>query len=244
MNRYIIIEDDVNTVQVIKGIADKFPELEFVGSSNNVQDSIKLINENEIHLCFADVQLLDGTSFDIFSKIPNINFQIIFITAHESYAIKAIKMSALDYILKPINENELIETIENFLHKNEHKSSQIRLQNYINSHQTKPEHIIIASKEEYEILPIKDIEYLESDGCYTKFIFINQYTIVSSKPIGFYEEILEEYNFIRIHQQYLVNFNQIKSILKGQPLAIKLKSETILPVTRYNKSQLMKLFVH
>ncbi len=240
MINYVILEDDKNTVLVLRQFLESYKNLHYNGFSTSVDDSIKLLSEKEIDLCLADVRIVGGTTFDVFSRLNEINFQIIFITAYEEYALKAFKLSAIDYILKPISEEELKHAIDNYLN-NRYQSIDIkkRLNHFSDIQTQKEKKIVITTKDEYVIFPLKDISFLESEGCYTKF-YIKKDIIISSKPLGFYDQLLNDLNFLRIHHKYMVNIEHIKSILKGTPVFIKLIDDNILPVSKYSKTELLK----
>lgn len=215
MIKTLIIEDEFHAREGLKKMLKIIaPSIQIINETAYVTEAVKLIKTLQPELVFMDIELEDGTSFDILNQLEDINFNIIFTTAYNQYAIKAFKYSAIDYLLKPINPSELKAAIER-VHKhinydNEYQELLKVLQNNI---EHKNDTIVLKTTGERYIINLKDIIRLEADGSYTNFITINK-TIVISKNLKKYQTLLGS-DFVRVHQSHLINKKHVKSILKA-----------------------------
>src|SRR5690606_12453620 len=185
-------------------------------------------------LALMDIQLTDGTVFDVLKSLKDINFQIIFITAYNHFAIKAIKFGALDYLLKPLDENELQSALEKVREKQFDQSQQQQQLKIANQQIEKEElglddQIVLHTIEYLQVLQLKEIIYLKSEGSYTNFVLTGNRKIMVSKPLKYYQDLLPEKWFLRPHQSYLVNTTCIDRYIKTG--YIILKDTTQIPVS-------------
>jgi len=237
MTRAIIVEDEINVCNGLIALLEiHCPFIKIVHTAATVSESIARINETKPELVFLDIHLSDGSGFDVLKGIENKNIRVIFITAYSEYALKAIKFAAIDYILKPVIPDELIASvkrattlIEQDHHIHELNLQQISLQN---SHQSK---LVIKTKNEVFYLAIEDIIYCQSDINYTLFKLTSSKPILVSKTLKYYEDILKEHRFCRIHQSYLVNRQYARSLKNdslllsnGESLVISRKRKSIV----------------
>lgn len=195
-------------------------------------------------IVFLDVEMDDGTGFDLLSKIQQPGFQLIFTTAHNQYAIRAFRCSAIDYLLKPVDINEL----ENSLQKaatnisNTTLSRQMAvLLEHFNDKDNADKQIVLKDSEASYFIKVADILYCEAEGSYTKFHFRNDKPIIISKNLSTYEEILGHYKFIRTHHSYLVNPKRIKMYDKTDGGTLVLDSGHTVPVSHRKKDYVMQL---
>ena len=213
MIKAILIDDEAH---IRKDIRDKLTlhfaqDIAIVGEADSVQSSLKLIKDTKPNLILLDVHLQDGTGFDLLTKISNKKFEVIFITGFDNHAIKAIKVGALDYILKPIDIDEFKDAIEKAIKHNEtenHLEKLIEVSNEYFKGVTKKRVILKTLDTVYAIYE-DDIIYCRSEGNYTTFYTQQMKKIVVSKPLKKIEEILSETIFIRCHQSYIVNKNHV-----------------------------------
>jgi len=234
----IIIEDEINVREALKKMLSIIaPEIYIVAETAYVSKAIDLIQLHKPNLIFLDIELEDGTGFDILNQLEKINFNIIFTTAYNQHAIKAFKFSAIDYLLKPIDpldlENAIKRVTENIVNTKEHQELLKVLQN--NTDKKEPQ-IVLKTTEQRYIFKTKDIIRLEADGAYTLFVTQNNQIIVS-KNIKFYQNILDE-NFIRIHQSHLINKKHVKGV-KGYNII--LSNNDIVPISTRKKTDIIKL---
>jgi two-component system LytT family response regulator len=187
----------------------------------------------------------DGTGFDLLAQFETLKFKIIFITAYEEYAIKAFKFSALDYLLKPVNPQELIESIEKARRIIDFETLELKykafLANY-NSQAKTDKKLVLKTAESIHVIEVKDIVRLEADGSYTNIYVNDNRKIMVSKNLKEYEELLAEYNFFRAHHSHLVNLSYMQSFEKRDGGTIIMKDKSAIPVASRRKDDLMRLF--
>jgi two-component system, LytTR family, response regulator len=233
--RTIIIEDELLIRNMIVNYVKKNPHLEYIGDASTVSEGIVLVNACKPDLLLLDIQLKDGTSFEL---LENINFKtkVIFITAYQEFALKALKLGALDYILKPVDFNELNQIITKII-DDEPKTEQLQeTQNHFKGHGTK---IILKSIERMHIVNFDEIIYCQSNGSYTTFCLKDKKDIVMSKNIKEYENILPQTEFVRCHNSFIVNINQIDQITRDNELS--LKNGERIPISIRKKDKLIEM---
>ncbi len=219
-------------------LAETFPEAEILNSVGSVADARKLLNSESYDLIFLDIQLKDGIGFDLLDDIPAMT-KVVFITAYENYAIEAIRNGAFDYLLKPINVEELTNCIQRI-------RSIARIQEQIKSENSDLEiyqgKIGISSIDGIDYIDVEDIIFLKADGKYTEII-TKTGKIVSSKNLKMFSYILNEKIFVRVHHSYIVNISLISRFKKDDGMII-LKDGTSIPVSKSRKDYLLKRLVH
>ena len=243
MIRTLIIDDEKNVRLRIKDmIIENFPQITVVGEAEGVYSGLKAIEQLNPELVLLDVQMDDGNAFDLLKKSKPISFKIIFITAHQEYALKAIKFSALDYLLKPVSVEDLriaFEKVENQI------ITELKLQLSAlngNLHSAKDKTIVLRTSEKIYLLKVDNIIRCEADRSYTYFFVNEQKKHIVSHPLKEYEDILSDYGFIRTHKSHLINIAYIESFDKGVGGYIKMKDKTEIPVSRRKKNELLDHF--
>ncbi|ATL49936.1 DNA-binding response regulator [Chitinophaga caeni] len=243
MIKTIIIEDEPAIQKEIEWLVNQEEDLELVGTAGTVFSATELIRTQQPDLALMDIQLTDGTIFDVLQQLDDIPFQVIFITAYNHYAIKAIKLGALDYLLKPLDEKELQEALGKVRAKNFDPSTQqqqisvaeSRLKNEMLSLE---DPMVLHTLEYLQVLQLKEIIYLKSEGSYTNFILTGNRKIMVSKPLKYYQDLLPERWFLRPHQSYLVNTTLIDRYIKTG--YIILKDKTQIPVSVRKKEAVVQ----
>lgn len=243
MIRTLIIEDEPAVRKEIEFLVSQEEELNFLGAAASVKDALILIRTTNPELVLMDIQLTDGTAFDILGQLNEIKFKIIFITAYNHFAIKAIKYGSLDYLLKPLDENELKQAVEKMvLQRTDLALQDQKLQFIRSNHQpgerTMESRIVLTTQESLQVIQLKDIVYCQSEGGYTWFFLANGEKILISKPLKFYDELLPEDCFLRPHQSYLVNIMYVDKYLKVGDLILKDKTE--IPVSTRRKDHIVQ----
>ena len=238
----VIVDDDKKSSELIYNIiTSHFSEIE-LKTAHNVASGIKLINTFNPDIAFLDIDMPDGTGFDILKNIFNINFKIIFITGHEEHAVKAIKYSALDYILKPVIANELVKSVKNAVTQINKTNEQIKIETLLqNITQKKNKKIILNTSDNIYILDTDDIIYCKSDNNYTIFHTTDNKRITTSKTLKEYENILPEEFFVRVHRSFIVNSKQISKISKKNSGTIIMKDNSEIPYSVKKKDQLLSV---
>lgn len=245
----VLIDDDDNLREGMKLLLATYaPEIKVLGEANSVSSGVKLMEELEPEIVFLDIMMNDGTGFDILEqlnqKYGNISSHIIFVTAHEKFAIKAFRFSALDFLLKPVDPEDLqavVKKIKNITTKtSDYKHIELLLDN-ISKRNDSFKKIALSNSEGMHLFEIQDIIRCESEDNYTKFYFRNHKPLLISKTLKEYDELLNEHNFERIHQSHLINLNELKSYIKKDGGFVIMSDDSKLPVSQRKKDRLQEL---
>lgn len=242
MIKTIIIDDEYNASEFLEKMLKRyFPnKFHICKTCENIDDAVIAIEEHQPDLIFLDIQMPNKNGFELFKEIKEINFEVIFTTAHSEYAIDAIKRSALDYLLKPINYIDLLGAVNRFEQKNKKENQETQLSiliENIDSGDTSHKKIAIATETGFEFVKFNTIIYLEAQNNYTKFYLTNGTSITTSKTLKHFEEILPSELFFRIHKSYLVNMNFVKRFTKGDEQFVELITGQKLPVSIRKKDE-------
>lgn len=245
MYKAIIVDDIENArITLADDLRQYCPQIEIIGEANSVKTGIAAILEKKPDVVFLDIELGDGLGFDILEVISNIDFQVIFTTGLDSYGIKAIKFSALDYLLKPVNPDELVKAVnklEQFPKKDATRENiQLLLENL---REVKPMHkrIALNSADKVHMVNVADIIRCESQGSYTIFFLANKEQIVVTKNLKEYEMLLEEYAFVRVHHSHLINFAFMKEFVKKDGGYAVMADNSQVPVSFRKKNNLLEM---
>jgi two-component system LytT family response regulator len=235
----IIIDDEQDAVDFINSIiAEYCPSLEVVGKANSVTEAIPRITEKKPDLVFLDVEMPNGTGFDLLAHFPEKDFDVVFITAFNHYAIKAIKFSAVDYILKPININELIEAVDRVIKKRSAKPSQSNESLKIlmeNLRSSLPTRLAIPTAEGMEYLNPKDIIRIEADRSYSWFFITGNRKILVSKHLKEFQDLLSDRHFFRVHNSHLINLKYVRKFIRREGGYIEMQDGEQIPISRNRK---------
>ena len=232
----IIVDDEADAVGFITSIiAEYCPELEVTGKANNVSEGVREITSKKPDLVFLDVEMPNGTGFDLLAQFPEKDFEVVFITAFNHYAIKAIKFSAVDYILKPINITEFIEAVKRVVEKRKDKTShssdalKILMENLKTS---PPSRLAIPTSDGMEYLIPKDIIRIESDRSYSWFYITGGRKVLVSRHLKEFQDLLGERNFFRSHNSHLINLRFVKKYIRREGGYIEMQDGAQIPISR------------
>lgn len=249
MIKAILIDDDKNLREGMKGLLSRVaPNIAIIGEAESVETGVTAMIHLQPQVVFLDIQLIDGTGFDILERVAEtnkaINSNIVFITAHEEYAIKAFRFSALDFLLKPVDPEELkkvITKIEGVVEKkNDFSHIDLLLEN-IRKNVDNFKRIALSTAEGIHLFDISDIIRCEGADNYTKFYIQNSKPILISKTLKEYEELLSGNNFERIHQSHLINLNYLKSYIKRDGGYVIMKDGSSLPISQRKRDRLQQI---
>jgi|UniRef100_UPI00404A5568 two-component system LytT family response regulator len=233
MKKALIIDDEQRTRELIAKMITSFDlGIEAIPMGESVQSGIAAIAAIQPDLVFLDIQMPDGTGFDLLKAIPNKNFEVIFITAHEEFAIKAIKFSALDYILKPVDADELRSAIERALETLNDTKAEPQfeaLQHNIQPNQKR--RLVLKTQESVHVVELDQIIRCEADRNYTSFFLKNGKKILVSRTLKDYETLLTGHNFLRVQQSHLVNLDYVDRYDKGNGGAVVMKDGSEVPLS-------------
>ncbi len=245
----VLIDDDSNLREGMKVMLSSYaPEVKVLGEADAVSSGVKLIEALNPDIIFLDILINEGTGFDILEQLSakhgNISSNVIFITAHEKFAIKAFRFSALDFLLKPVDPEDLqeaVQKIKNVKNKdNDYRHIELLLEN-IGKKNDSFKKIALSNSEGIHLFEIKDIIRCESEDNYTKFYFRNHKPLLISKTLKEYEELLNEHRFERIHQSHLINLYDLKSYIKKDGGFVIMSDNSKLPVSQRKKEKLQEL---
>ncbi|MBL7703161.1 MAG: response regulator transcription factor [Ferruginibacter sp.] len=241
----IIIDDEQNNIENLSLLLEKHcPDIVVTATALSAVDAEKKIKELKPQLIFLDIQMPGRSGFQLLEEIPLPRPEIIFVTAYDEYAVQAFKFSAVDYLLKPLNVNDLKMAAEKAVERIKSKKQNLHLENmlhFLQKQQEKDEHrIALPSLKETRFVFTKEIVYCESSNNYTSFYLANGETIMVSKPIFEFADMLNEYGFLRCHQSYLVNKKYITSLVKEDGGYLLLANKKKVPVSRSKKDEIKK----
>lgn len=238
--RILVVDDHPDIRSDVELVIRRQPGFFVAGACGSVRDALQLIDQTKPDLLLLDINLTDGTGFDILEQTDNITFKVIFLTAYNQHAIRAIKFSAIDYLLKPLDETELRTALAKMLKVHGPSRQQVEIGQEQLKNSSGNHHIAVPSQQGVHIIEYTDIIYCLGENGYTTFILTQGRQINSSYYLKEYEEMLPSWQFVRPHQSYLVNRAYISSYLhKG---ALLLKDGTEIPVST-RKKDAVKLFL-
>jgi two-component system LytT family response regulator len=243
MIRTLIIDDEKGNREYIASLLhDHFPKVEVIGGADGVISGLKAIRSLSPDLVLLDIRLKEGDAFDILNQLQSIDFRIIFITAYEEYALQAIKFSALDYLLKPLNLSDMRLAIAK-AEKQITRDLNLQLAELKNNLQNiSNKRIVLRSADKIHVIPITDIIRCEANRNYADFYLTFNRKITVSQPIKHYEEMLVDNGFFRIHKSHIINLNFVETYVKGSTGYIELMDGSQLPVADRKKYELMQFF--
>lgn len=237
----IIVEDEKVSRDILRNYIQKYClNVELIGEASNITDGLDLINNNVLDLVFLDVEMPFGNGFDLLEKVENRTFETVFVTAYDQYAIEALNNHASYYLLKPISIDELIKAVTIVA---EIKERENELQNKILAPKTNgiSGKITIPHQDGFEVLNIDDIVFCKADDNYTVIHLANSKKLVS-KTLKYFEELLKEHSFARIHKSFLVNVNAIVKYKKGKGGSVVVSSGKEILVSSSKKANLLSYF--
>lgn len=230
MIKCLIVEDEIaGQEMLLRKLKIHFPECDVIAVIDNKEDAIDYLLNNELDLVFLDVQIKGGTGLEVLESIKQPEFESIFITAYDKYAIEALNSNASYYLLKPIHDREF-------------KKGMLAILDKIRTKNKKNAVILIPDKGNQIPVQLEDILYFESEGAYTS-IYFKEEKLLSSKNIGYYEKLLAENQFVRSHHSYLVNITKITRMIKGRSGVLIMSDGKEIPVAQRRLSEFLNYFI-
>jgi len=245
----ILIDDEKNSRDALqKKLQAHCPEIIIAAVCNNGIEGIAAINEHSPSIIFLDIEMPHMNGFAMLEQLHEKNFDVVFTTAYNQYAINAIRYGAFDYLVKPVDANELKAVVKRVAEKKQQNNTTERLNILLNHLQQPPtgrtKKITVATHEGLEIVSIENIIYLEAIGNYTQLYFTEQKPLLASKTLKEFEELLEGAGFFRIHNASLVNIVFIKKYIKGDGGQVQLINNIVLDVARRRKEELLEALIN
>ena len=239
-----IIDDEDNARFLLrKEVTNSYPDLEMkIHEAENVRSGLRLLQEKNIDVLFLDIELGDGTGFQILESLDNIDFTVIFVTAYNEFALKAFEFFAFGYLVKPFKKRELINVIDRYLDErvNTTKSSvKILSESILDKRINK---IILPDMDGFHVIHLSDVLYLRSDNNYSEFFLINGDRYLSTRTLKSYERILTGQEFFRCHRQYLINLEHVAGYSKNDGGYITMRTKEIIPIGRRKVAEFRRIF--
>lgn len=235
----VVVDDEIDSIKVLNhNLKEYCPDIHISGFCQTVEEAKKIIDDVKPDVVFLDIDLGENTSFDLLNLFEEITFNIIFVTAHENYALKALKYAALDYLLKPIDLKELTEAVKKLKNNSIHKDQLLILKNELIN--KKSDRIALNTGKSFEIVKIDDIILCQADENYI-WCTTTSSKMHINKSMREIEEILPEEKFFRIHKSFLINLNHIKSIHMKELAEVIMADDSVVPLAHKRKSEFYDL---
>lgn len=242
--RCIIIDDEANNIENLQGILTKWcRDVVIVASATNADDGIKVIRSEKPDLVFLDIQMPERNGFELLQEFPQIFFEVIFVTAFDQYGIQAIKFSALDYLLKPVDVSDVQQAIEKAKVKIAARQQNLNVENlldYIRRSQKESPKIALPTMQETRYIKVNEIVRCKAADNYTTVFIKDGSSVLVCKTLKEFTELLKPYGFERPHQSHLVNFQFVKSFLKQDNGMLLLDDGSKIPISRQNMDTIKK----
>lgn len=242
----LIVEDEQDSRETLRNYIGKYcKEIRIVKECQNIKEAQAAIKVHQPDLVFLDIEMPYGNAFDLLEQLDSIDFEIIFITAFDQYAVQAFKLSAAHYLLKPLNIEELINAVAkakiNIEKSQKINQSSILLENMaaLNTQQQK---VVLPLIDGFEVVKLSDILYCEAQDNFTCFYFVDNKKSLICRKLKFFENLLSNHRFCRIHRSYLINLEYVKRYLKGKGGSVILENEIEVPVANARKSAFLTQF--
>lgn len=244
MMKAVIIDDESDSRLILANYLAKYcPEVKVCGFGESVSTGKSVIHEHQPDIVFLDIEMPYGNGFDLLDSIENISFETVFVTAFDNYAIQALNQSAAYYLLKPINIDELVKAVEKIKQERSAENyahhTQVLLQNIRAGSQQK---IMLPTMEGFEIVTINTILFCEAEDNFTRFFLEGGTVLLICRTLKYFEDILREHRFLRIHRSYLINPDYVVRYNKGKGGSVTMKNNKELEISPNKKQEFLELF--
>ena len=240
--RAVIVEDEKASRDILRSYLKKYcPSVKVLGEASNVDEARVLIRKFELDLVFLDVEMPFGNAFDLLEKVGDISFETIFVTAYNHYAMEALNAHASYYLMKPLSIDELIKAVD---YVTEIKRKENALQNEVLTPTSKvvKGKITLPQQDGFDVIDTADILYCKADDNYTELYLTNNKRKVISITLKYFEDLLSENGFARVHKSYLVNINEVRKYVKGKGGSVVLSNGKQIMVSASKKANLLANF--
>jgi len=238
----IIVDDERHCREVLEHLLNRhFPDLKIIASCKDGPETLEVLTRESPDILFLDIEMPSMNGFELLEQSPRHDFDVIFTTAYNEYAIKAIKHSALDYLLKPVDKDELILAVQRAQDRKPRRSTDV-IKDFLENINVRkmPRRFAASTLEGLIMVNADDILYCESDSAYCKLVFVDGRSMLLSKTLKEVEEALQHEHFCRIHHSYLVNMDYLQKYIKGEGGEVILTNGVNLPVSRTRKQDFLK----
>jgi two-component system, LytTR family, response regulator len=246
MIKTVLVEDEKKSREVLQKMIEKHcPEIQLLGSASSVAEGVEMIRNLKPELVFLDIELTDGTGFDVLEKVQGQQFDVVFATAYDQYAIKAIKFSAIDYLLKPYDIDELKAAVKKIGERKAQASPNLdNIKFLLDNFKKQDENyskITLPTGNAYEIVQIKDIVHCEADGSYTNFYLADKRHFMVTQNLKHYEDILPSEKFLRVNHAHLINMDHVLRFLKEDSGYAIMSDGSKIEISRRKREQFLDI---
>lgn len=235
----IIVDDEKHSRETLKNLVEEFCDgIEVLSTASTVEEAVVQISTQNPDVVFLDIELQSGTGFDVLASLSNINFEVVFTTAFEQYAIKAVKFSSLDYLLKPIDLEELQLAVEKAKKIKDQAVYNRQLETLIfnlKQQQSNLNKLCLSTSDGFEFISVDEILYCKAEGSYTTFKLKNNNNFLVSKHLKEYETLLADQQFMRVHNSFLINLKEVKKYIKSDGGYILMNNDDPISISRNKK---------
>lgn len=237
----IIVEDEKNSREILRNYLTKYcPTVNLVGEAATIKEGLALIQGNNLDLVFLDVEMPFGNAFDLLDQLPNRDFETVFVTAYNQYAVEALNVHAAYYLMKPISIDELIKAVD-YVTEIREKEKAIGDRILTPKFKKVDGKITLPQQDGFQVLNVAEILYCKADDNYTE-LYLEKKKILVSKTLKYFEEALTEYAFARIHKSYLVNVNEVVQYRRGKGGSVVVSNGKEIMVSASKKKNLLSYF--
>jgi len=244
MIRTVLVDDEIDSIRVLQRLLEDYcPEVNIVGKADGVEMGVHVIQSAKPDLVFLDIEMTEGNAFDLLNQLQPVEFQVIFVTAFDNYAIRAFKYSAVDYLLKPIDIDDLLTALERVVRKMHGKTfvNQMETLLYnVETFQLTQQKMAVPTLTGLVFIPIKDIMRFQADGSYTTIYLTNAEQIVATRNIKEYEDLLPAAIFCRIHNSHIINLHKIQKYHKGRGGYVVMEDGTNIEVASRRREEFLQ----
>jgi len=244
MIRTVLVDDEIDSIRVLQRLLEDYcPEVSIVGKADGVEMGVHVIQSAKPDLVFLDIEMTEGNAFDLLNQLQPVEFQVIFVTAFDNYAIRAFKYSAVDYLLKPIDIDDLLTALERVVRKMHGKTfvNQMETLLYnVETFQLTQQKMAVPTLTGLVFIPIKDIMRFQADGSYTTIYLTNSEQIVATRNIKEYEDLLPAAIFCRIHNSHIINLHKIQKYHKGRGGYVVMEDGTNIEVASRRREEFLQ----
>jgi len=249
MIKAVIVDDESDARFLLRNlIEENFPnQINVVAEAAHLDEAETAIITHKPDVVFLDIRLREGTGFDLINKLQNKNFEVVFVTAYNQYAVRAFEFSAFGYLMKPIKLRELKKVVDllqermELLKSNSEKRLKVLVDNFQDEGKIKK--LVIAHMEGFDVVPLRDVLWLQGDGNCTHIHLMEGKRITASRTLGVYEELLLDYGFFRIHQSTIINLSHVKAYHREGGGFVELADGHEAKLSRHRKAEFMKRFL-
>ena len=243
MLRAILIDDEPDCIRLLfLQLKENCPQVQVLGQYTNSEEGLQAIRSQNPDLVFLDIEMPGINGFTLLEQLGEITFSLIFITAYNEFALKAFRFSALDYLLKPLDNHELQEAVKKAEKRQQIDHRQLEMLRAQLQGGKHPKKIAVPYQNGVVFVELNELVYCEADSNYTKLFLTSGKNYLLSKTLREVQEVLEERNFLRVHRQYLVNLDHIKTYHKGEAAYLLMQGDIIIPVSKNQKERLVQKF--